>query len=170
MRLLCSLLLIFTLLAPAGAAEAPLHRGDLAAALWEAQGCPDPQGDCPFSDLPPADPRAPALAWAAEQGLVNGTGGGAFAPDRPATREEAAVLLRRYARWLGQDAFYPEIARCNDYEDISPWADDSLYWAAGTGVLPWSPGGRLDPQGPVAQADLAAALYRLALPPPVSHS
>lgn len=168
MRLLCSALLIVSLLAPAGAAEAPLARGDLAAALWEAQGCPDPQGDCPFSDLPPADPRAPALAWAAEQGLVHGTGGGAFAPDRPATREEAAVLLRRYARWLGLDPFYPEIARCNDYADISPWADDSLYWAAGTGVLPWSPGGRLDPQGPVTQADLSAALARLA--PPIPNS
>ena len=170
MRLLCSALLILSLLAPVGAAEAPLARGDLAAALWEAQGCPAPQGHCPFSDLPPADPRAPALTWAAEQGLVRGTGGGAFAPDRTATREEAAVLLRRYARWLGQDAFYPEIARCNDCEDISPWADDSLYWAAGTGVLPWSPGGRLDPQGPVTQTDLSAALARLALPPPVSHS
>ena len=170
MRLLCSALLILSLLAPVGAAEAPLARADLAAALWEAQGCPAPQGHCPFSDLPPADPRAPALTWAAEQGLVRGTGGGAFAPDRTATREEAAVLLRRYARWLGQDAFYPEIARCNDCEDISPWADDSLYWAAGTGVLPWSPGGRLDPQGPVTQTDLSAALARLALPPPVSHS
>ena len=162
MRLLCSALLLFALLAPAGAAEAPLDRGDLAAALWEAQGCPEPQGDCPFSDLPSADPRAPAAAWAAEQGLVHGTGGGAFAPARPATREEAAVLLRRYARWLGQDTFYPEIARCNDWEDISPWADDSLYWAAGVGVLPWSPGGRLDPQGPVTQTDLSAALARLA--------
>ena len=162
MRLLCSLLLIFALLAPAGAAEAPLDRGDLAAALWEVQGCPEPQGDCPFSDLPAAGPRAPALAWAAEQGLVHGTGGGAFAPDRPATREEAAVLLRRYARWLGLDPFYPDIARCNDWEGISPWADDSLYWAAGTGVLPWSPGGRLNPQGPVTQADLSAALSCLA--------
>ena len=33
MRLLCSALLIVSLLAPAGAAEAPLARGDLAAAL-----------------------------------------------------------------------------------------------------------------------------------------
>lgn len=170
MRLICSALLLLSLLSPAVAAAGPLTRGDLAAALWEAQGCPAPQGHCPFSDVPPEDPCAPAVAWAAEQDLVRGAGGGAFAPDRPATREEAAVLLRRYARWLGQDAFYPEIARCNDYEDISPWADGSLYWAAGTGVLPWSPGGRLDPQGPVAQADLAAALDRLALPPPVSHS
>ena len=161
MRLLCSALLIVSLLAPAGAAEAPLDRVDLAAALWAVQGCPEPQGDCPFSDLPSAGLRASAVAWAAEQGLVHGTGDGAFAPDRPATREESAVLLRRYARWLGLDPFYPDIARCNDYADISPWADDSLYWAAGTGILPWSPGGRLDPHGPVAQADLSAALARL---------
>ena len=33
-----------------------------------------------------------------------------------------------------------------------------------------APGGRLDPQGPVTQTDLSAALARLALPPPVSHS
>lgn len=170
MRLICSALLLLSLLASAVAAAGPLTRGDLAAALWARQGSPAVQGASPFSDVPPEDPCAPAVAWALEQGLVRGTGGGRFSPGQPATREEAAVLLRRYARWLGQDAFYPEIARCNDYEDISPWADDSLYWAAGTGVLPWSPGGRLDPQGPVAQADLAAALDRLALPPPVSHS
>ena len=166
MRLICSVLLLFSLLSPAAAAEGPLTRGDLAAALWARQGSPAVQGVSPFSDVLPGDPCAPAVAWALEQGLVRGTGGGRFSPGRPATREEAAVLLRRYARWLGQDAFYPEIARCNDCEDISPWADDSLYWAAGAGVLPWSPGGRLDPLGSVAPADLAAALDRLAPPGP----
>ena len=160
MRLLCSLLLIFALLAPAGAAAAPLDRGDLAAALWEAQGCPTPQGDCPFSDLPSAGPRAPALAWAAEQGLVHGTGGGAFAPDRPATREEAAVLLRRYARWLGQDAFYPEIARCNDWKDISPWADDSLYWATDTGLILWAEGGLMAPQDTLTAEEVTGIFTR----------
>ncbi|MFR3080046.1 MAG: hypothetical protein ACLTNE_17140 [Intestinimonas butyriciproducens] len=36
-----------------------------------------------------------------------------------------------------------------------PWADDSLYWACDAGVLPWSPGGRLDPSGTLTQAQTA---------------
>ena len=89
-----------------------------------------------------------------------GTGGLLFTPDRPITREEAAILLRRYAARLGRDVSFPEIARCNDFEDISPWADNSLYWATGTGLIGWSEGGRLDPQGTLTQAQLDAILTR----------
>lgn len=173
MRISAALLLLFLLLFPrarAAALPAAVTRGEFVVLLWESAGAVPGDAAQGFSDVLKDDDCSTAVGWAAERRLVLGTGGGRFEPDRPITREEAAVLLRRYACWLGQDAFYPEIARCNDYEDISSWADDSLYWAAGTGVLPWSPGGRLDPQGPVAPADLAAALDRLALPPPVSHS
>ena len=75
------------------------------------------------------------------------------------TREELAVTLRRYARILGRDTFLPAgAAECNDYADISPWADDSLYWACDAGVLNWSEGGRLDPGGTLTLAQLQAVL------------
>ena len=148
MRQLIPALLLLTLLVPAAAAvEVPVTRAQFVSALWSWAGSPPCAGGQPFSDVPQTAPWLSALCWAAGEGLVRGTGGLLFTPDRPITREEAAILLRRYAARLGRDVSFPEIARCNDFEDISPWADDSLYWATGTGLIGWSEGGRLDPQG-----------------------
>ena len=115
---------------------------------------------------------ATAAAWCREAGLLLGTGDGRFSPDRPLTREELAVALRRYARILGRDTFLPAgVAECNDYADISPWADDSLYWACDAGVLSWSEGGRLDP-GAVAVAALyhdASEILTGDMPTPIKY-
>ena len=85
----------------------------------------------------------------------------AAAAQPPVTREEAAMFLRRYAAHLGRDTFLPGgAAACNDFEDISPWADDSLYWATAVGLLEWSEGGRLDPQGVLSADELERTLSR----------
>lgn len=161
MRQLIPALLLLTLLVPAAAAvEVPVTRAQFVSALWSWAGAPPCAGGQPFSDVPQTAPWLSALCWAAGEGLVRGTGGLLFTPDRPITREEAAILLRRYADRMGRDVSFPEIARCNDYEDISPWADDSLYWATGTGLIDWSEGGRLDPQGTLTQAQLDTILTR----------
>ena len=47
-----------------------------------------PAGEAPFSDVAPRADYAPAVSWAAHQGLVLGTGEGRFQPERPITREE----------------------------------------------------------------------------------
>ncbi len=162
MRQLIPALLLLTLLVPAAAAvEVPVTRAQFVAALWNWAGALPGTGVQPFSDVPAHASWAPAVGWAHDQGLIQGTGGLLFTPDRPITREEAAILLRRYAASVGRDVTFPEIARCNDYEDISPWADDSLYWAAGTGLMDWSEGGRLNPQGTLSQTQLTAILSRL---------
>ena len=161
MRQLIPALLLLTLLVPAAAAvEVPVTRAQFVSALWSWAGSPPCAGGQPFSDVPQTAPWLSALCWAAGEELVRGTGGLLFTPDRPITREEAAILLRRYAARLGRDVSFPEIARCNDFEDISPWTDDSLYWATGTGLIGWSEGGRLDPQGTLTQAQLDAILTR----------
>lgn len=161
MRQLIPALLLLTLLVPAAAAvEVPVTRAQFVAALWNWAGALPGTGAQPFTDVPEHACWAPAVGWAHDQGLIQGTGGLLFTPDRPITREEAAILLRRYAASLGRDTSFPELARCNDYEDISPWADDSLYWAAGTGLMDWSEGGRLDPQGTLTQAQLSGILTR----------
>ena len=161
MRQLIPALLLLTLLVPAAAAvEVPVTRAQFVSALWAWAGSLPCAGAHPFSDVPQNAACTPALCWAHDQGLIQGTGGLLFTPDRAITREEAAILLRRYAARLGRDVSYPEIARCNDYEDVSPWADDSLYWATGTGLMDWSEGGRLDPQGTLTQAQLEGILTR----------
>ena len=117
-------------------------------------------GEMPFTDVKSSDWYADDVSIAYNVGYIQGTSENTFAPERSITREEAAILLRRYAARLGRDVSFPEIARCNDYEDISPWADDSLYWATGTGLIDWSEGGRLDPQGTLTQTQLDTILTR----------
>lgn len=162
MRQLIPALLLLTLLVPAAAAvEVPVTRAQFVSALWSWAGSPPCAGGQPFSDVPQTAPWLSALCWAAGEGLVRGTGGLLFTPDRPITREEAAVLLRRWAAIQGRDTFLPDgVAACNDYADISPWADDSLYWAAGAGLMAWSPGGRLDPGGVLTPDQAQDILHR----------
>ena len=128
MRPLIPALLLLTLLLPAAAAaQSPVTRAQFVAALWTCSGAVPYDANGPFSDVNPNSPGATAVAWAYDLGIVRGTGGTLFVPDRPITREEAAVLLRRYAAHLGRDTFLPSgVAACNDFEGISPWADDLL--------------------------------------------
>ena len=168
MRTLLPVLLLLVLLTLPGARAQALSvtRGDFVVALWESAGGVPYDATPVFSDVALDDRCATAVGWAAARGLVRGTGDGRFEPDRPITREEAALLLRRWCALLGRDTFLPDgVAECNDYMDISPWSDDSLYWAADAGLLDWSPGGRLDPRGLLTPEELPAILSRLASPP-----
>lgn len=68
----------------------------------------------------------PDVTWAAELGIVNGVGGGRFAPYRFITREQAAVMLSRALRSAGVK---PEGrgAEYADRLDFSDWAADDIY-------------------------------------------
>jgi len=152
-------LLLSLVLSPALAAGLPLTREEAVLLLWErAGGVPYDITAHPFTDLDGRDGAAQAAAWAYNEGLVKGVGENRFAPDRLITREEWAALLRRSAARLGQDVWLPDgAAGCNDWEDVSPWADDSLYWACITLHLPWQDG-RLSPQGTVTAEEAEKSL------------
>ena len=155
--LLFSLLLLLWSI-PALGSEPPVTRGEFLVLIWESQGCvPFDKTAHPFADLP-EDAQAQAVAWAWDQGLVKGVGNFLFAPDRPITRQECAVLLRRLDLRLGFDPFLPSgAALCNDNEGIDAWAGDDLYWACITGRMPWQ-NDRLAPQG-LVDAQIAKGLF-----------
>ena len=142
---------ILPLLTLSLALTSPVTRGDFAILMWRSLGAvPYDVSALPFADVSPSDPCSQAVCWAYDEALVNGTGQENFSPDRALTREECAALLRRYDARLHRDTFFPEsAATCNDGENISPWADDSLYWACSTGRMAWSDN-RLAPAGPVS--------------------
>lgn len=61
-----------------------------------------------------------------ELGIVNGVGNNMFAPERPITRQEAAVMLSNLARLCGlekEDA----IMQYTDEAEFASWAKDSIY-------------------------------------------
>ncbi len=67
-------------------------------ALWNMAGKPRPGGKDHFSDVKPGSWYEDAVNWAAEQGIVAGTGGGRFEAERPVTRQELAVIFYNFSR------------------------------------------------------------------------
>ena len=95
---------------------------------------PADYADCPFEDCEPLGDwdYLPYVAWAAENGIVLGFGDGTFRPFDPVTNEQAVLMLRRYADYLGRETVAPEIA----YEGASPWASAAVAWAFADGIYP----------------------------------
>lgn len=81
--------------------EAQLGRGEMASMLIRALGYTSLAGtvtnyDCPFTDV---TANRGFITMAFDMGIVSGMGDGTFAPNAPATREQAAaILVRLYDR------------------------------------------------------------------------
>lgn len=158
-------LAVFLLVLTVQAAPPAVTRGAFVEAMWQYAGALPGTGGEGFADVTGGGNMAEAVSWAVGLGITVGTGEGCFSPERPITREEAAILLRRCAACLGRDTVIPQgLSGCNDGEGISPWADDSLYWATGCGLIDWSPGGLLDPRGALTTEQMEAILTRFFTP------
>ena len=74
--------------------ETVLSRAQVVQLLYEAAGRPTVSSEgLPFKDVQDSD--AVAVAWAVEQGIVQGTDDGCFLPESPVSRQEFAVMLYR---------------------------------------------------------------------------
>ena len=151
----------FLLVLTVQAAAPPVSRSDFLEALWQYAGALPHSAGGAFSDVHRDSDGSTAISWACGLGITRGTGGGCFSPRRPITREEAALMLRRYASCLGRDTVLPSsLLVCNDGADASPWAGDALYWAADCGLVEWSTGGLLDPYGTLTYEQTDGILRR----------
>lgn len=107
-----------------------MTRAELVTILWRASGSPE-GGSAGFTDLT-QDWYREAVAWAEENGYVNGVGGGRFDPDGHVSREQLAVVLHRMAGYpVGIESLVSGLYN-STYTDsgvISDWARASLYWA-----------------------------------------
>lgn len=137
-------------------------RAQLAAILWRMEGSPAPGADSAFTDTVPGAWYAAAVAWCAEQGLMDGYGNGLFGPEDPITREQLAALPYRCAQRKGLDVSVGEdtnILSYTDAFDVSGWAIPALQWACGAGIIQGD-GGRLNPLDTATRAEVAAMLHR----------
>ena len=131
-----------------------LSRAQFTQILYNQAGRPA-AGEASFTDVAPDAWCAPAVAWAAEQGVVSGYGGGLFGPDDPITREQLAVMLWRRA---GSPAAPDGELAFADAEQIGAHAQEALRWAVQTGVMNGKAGGVLDPKGLATRAQAASML------------
>ena len=142
----------------------PLTRGYLLSLLYNAAQAAGKDVSAPeneFYDVIPFAYYAPAADWAAQAGIAAGNGEGALEPVRPVTRAEAAVMLSRFAAYLGlspaaqTDAF-------SDEDLIPVWAREAARQAGALGLLD-AKSGAFRPNDAMTRSD-GAALAEALLP------
>ena len=75
-----------------------INRAQMVTMLWRAMGQPAAGGNASFADVPADSYYAQAVAWAIENGITAGVGGGKFDPNATCTRAQIATFLYRYMK------------------------------------------------------------------------
>ncbi|MDE6996178.1 MAG: S-layer homology domain-containing protein, partial [Lachnospiraceae bacterium] len=109
-----------------------------------------------FSDVKAGTWYAPYVEWAAQNGIVTGTGNGRFSPEQSVTREQMAVILYNYAKFTDCDLTTRAglLEQFPDGDRVSGYAKYAMEWAVTHKIISGS-GGRLDPRGTATRAQVA---------------
>lgn len=135
-------------------------RGMLVTILHRMEGEPE-AGEHSFADVAEDKYYADAVAWAAENDIVNGYSDTVFAPEKAMSREEMAVVLYRYAQYKGWDvSAQGDLSRYADSESVSAWSTEAMTWAVGAKVMDGMDG-RLAPQDDALRSQTATVLMRV---------
>ncbi len=140
--------------------ERSTSRGMMVTILYRMEGQPD-VGENTFVDVNPGQYYASAVAWAAENGIVEGYGNNRFGPEDPLTREQMAILMQNYAAYRGCDVTaQADLSVFVDADAVSAGAREALAWANAVGLLSGKGGGVMDPKGTATRAEAAAIIMR----------
>ncbi|MCI8539346.1 MAG: hypothetical protein HFF18_11925 [Oscillospiraceae bacterium] len=132
-----------------------MSRGMLATVLYRLEGQPDQALTSMYGDVSEDAWYADSIAWAAENGIVNGYGNGQFGPNDSVTREQFVVMLWRY---VGSPEAKAHDLAFADADQVSGYATEALCWAVENGVLNGKGSNQLDPGGTATRAEAAQML------------
>jgi len=127
----------------------------LAVALYEAVTGSEIYGRMPFEDTDDE-----SVEKAAAVGIVAGVGNGMFAPDDKLTREQAAVILSRFAYAIG-NPFSIRAPSCKDSGSISTWAFEHVGQLLKSGIMAGVGNNMFDPKGPYTREQSIITVMRL---------
>ena len=114
--------------------------------LWRAAGSPEPQNTANFSDVAADAYYAKATAWAAENGMAEGS---TFEPEAPCTRLMAVEFM-----W--KQAGSPSAAQAS-FTDVS---SDAVNWALEQGVTSGTSDTTFAPTDTCTRGQIVTFLYR----------
>ena len=114
-----------------------------------------------FDDVASGTWYTDAVKWAAANGIVSGIGGGRYDPNAPITRQDLAVILARYADFMG--IALPgarSYTVFTDDADIANYAKEAIERFFEANIIDGYPDGSFRPQGETTRAEFAAMLMR----------
>ncbi len=140
----------------------PTTRAMLVTVLWRLAGEPESAVVDGFTDLE-QDWYLDAVKWAAEHGIVLGSGDNRFEPDTDITREQIVTILFRYAMILGLDTSFDgddDLGKYSDSADISDYGFEAMQWACSHGIIEGRDDATLAPKGIASRCEVAAVFHR----------
>ena len=132
----------------------PCTRAQIVTFLWRAAGSPEPRVMSSFSDVPADSYYVKAVAWAVENGITTGTGGG-FSPNTTCTRAQSVTFLFRAAEAIadGTPAFMDVAA--------DAYYAEAVKWAADHGITSGIGNGLFGPDNACTRAQIVTFLWKL---------
>lgn len=114
----------------------PMTRAMLVTVLYRMAGEPAVTGGHPFTDVPDGQWYSDAVAWAYQQGIVNGMTATTFCPTLDITREQTAtILMRDTAKSGGDVSARAPLSAFPDAESVSGYALEAMQWAVAAKVI-----------------------------------
>ena len=148
------------------APHAVTTRAQIVQILYNLAGEPAVTGTTPFTDLT-SGWYQDAVLWAYQTGVVAGTSATTFAPEKPVTREQIAVILMGYADMVQhlKHTWTPaDLSAFPDGGQVSDWARDAMADAVALGLISGAQtkdGTLLLPQNSATREQVATILMEL---------
>ena len=143
--------------------DATITRGQFVTILGRMLNVSTSGGSTKFTDVDAGSWYAPYVAWAAQNGYVNGTSSTTFSPEATITVEQMAVIISNYITKSGVElSGYTASTNYKDTSSISSWAVSSMETMRQYGLLVTDAAGNVNPHKSVNRAEGAVSLVRLA--------
>ena len=146
------------------APELDITRAMFVTVLYRMEGEPNVDtSKLAFSDVGAKMYYAPAVVWATEAGVTNGTSSTTFSPEEEITRQQLVTMLYRYAQYKGEDVSgSKDLSQFADGNEVDSWAKPAMSWALAEGLLKGYEDGTVRPEDTATRAQTAAILCRYA--------
>ncbi|MEG1578388.1 MAG: S-layer homology domain-containing protein, partial [Oscillospiraceae bacterium] len=140
-----------------------LNRAELCALLAQAMGYKKTEGKSQFTDVPETAWYTPYVNTLTDMGIVNGVGGGRFAPDAPMSHQQFMALLSRIAAKISYTAGTalkegPKPADLTPYAGYDSWAQRDVWLLDG---LYYDTAKNIAPNAPTTREQAACCLYNV---------
>ncbi len=142
--------------------QSPMQRGMLTTVLHRLAGSPETAYAPLFTDVPEGLWYSLPTVWAGQTGVVAGLGNQVFGPEDYVSRQQIALILFRYAQYVGLDVSdRGSLDGFSDSAQVAPWAREAVSWAVSLGIIRGSDGLIL-PDNNASRAEVAAMVQRFA--------
>ena len=138
------------------APNAVARRGQVVTMLHRIMGKPAAAAAANFKDLTEEYYKT-AVAWAAEQGIVQGVSDTAFAPNGVITRQDLVTMLYRLEN---SPAAKGDLTAFSDSGSVRDYARGAMSWAVEQGIITGYEDNTLRPQKSATRAEVCAILMR----------